>query len=99
MVPRQTLCVTFRFSGGVNPKTVIDVASRFQGDGVRFKAKLIGVDPVLEPQGEKMCLDSMMKMKVACGKTVQSTMPYYHTSTKATFDVLFLSFACESTCH
>ncbi|XP_062306945.1 disabled homolog 2-like [Osmerus eperlanus] len=49
--------------GGVNPKAVIDVTSRFQGDGVRFKAKLIGVDPVQEPQGDKMCLDSMMKLK------------------------------------
>ncbi|KAJ7993333.1 hypothetical protein DPEC_G00271340 [Dallia pectoralis] len=40
-----------------------DVASRFQGDGVRYKAKLIGMDFVPAGQGEKMCLDSMMKLK------------------------------------
>uniref|UniRef100_A0A3B5LB53 PID domain-containing protein n=1 Tax=Xiphophorus couchianus TaxID=32473 RepID=A0A3B5LB53_9TELE len=32
-------------------------------DGVRYKAKLIGVDPLPDPQGEKMLLDSMMKLK------------------------------------
>ncbi|XP_035996703.1 disabled homolog 2 [Fundulus heteroclitus] len=40
-----------------------DTRSRFEGDGVRYKAKLIGVDPVPQAQGEKMCLDSMMKLK------------------------------------
>ncbi|XP_028301333.1 disabled homolog 1-like isoform X2 [Gouania willdenowi] len=37
--------------------------SRFHGDGVRYKAKLIGLDAVPEAQGEKMCYDSMMKLK------------------------------------
>lgn len=37
--------------------------ARFQGDGVRYKAKLIGVDDVPEPRGDKMCQDSMMKLK------------------------------------
>uniref|UniRef100_A0A3B4TYI1 PID domain-containing protein n=1 Tax=Seriola dumerili TaxID=41447 RepID=A0A3B4TYI1_SERDU len=40
-----------------------DTTSRFHGDGVRYKAKLIGVDPVPEAQGDKMCWDSMMKLK------------------------------------
>ncbi|XP_059196388.1 disabled homolog 2-like [Centropristis striata] len=40
-----------------------DTASRFNGDGVRYKAKLIGVDPVPDAQGDKMCWDSMMKLK------------------------------------
>ncbi|XP_075943845.1 uncharacterized protein LOC142946449 [Anarhichas minor] len=44
------------------PRTPSD-ASRFNGDGVRYKAKLIGVDPVPYAQGEKMCWDSMMKLK------------------------------------
>ncbi|KAJ8277437.1 hypothetical protein GJAV_G00075140 [Gymnothorax javanicus] len=44
-------------------KTPEYVASRFQGDGVRYKAKLIGVDEVPESQGDKMCVDSMMKLK------------------------------------
>ncbi|XP_019904862.3 uncharacterized protein LOC105029307 isoform X6 [Esox lucius] len=40
-----------------------DVTCRFQGDGVRYKAKLIGMDFVPVAQGEKTCLDSMMKLK------------------------------------
>ncbi|XP_041791255.1 disabled homolog 2-like [Chelmon rostratus] len=45
------------------PRTPSDTTSRFHGDGVRYKAKLIGVDPVPDAQGDKMCLDSMMKLK------------------------------------
>ncbi|KAF4113245.1 disabled homolog 2 isoform X1 [Onychostoma macrolepis] len=37
--------------------------ARFQGDGVRYKAKLIGVDDIPEARGDKMCQDSMMKLK------------------------------------
>lgn len=47
-------------------KTPVETVSRFYGDGVRYKAKLIGVDPVPEAQGDKMCWDSMMKLKVVC---------------------------------
>ncbi|XP_028851595.1 disabled homolog 2 [Denticeps clupeoides] len=36
---------------------------RFKGDGVRYKAKLIGVDNVPEARGDKMSQDSMMKLK------------------------------------
>ena len=52
------------FPGGT--RTLSDSISRFHGDGVRYKAKLIGVDPVPDAQGEKMCWDSMMKLKVVC---------------------------------
>ncbi|XP_054459297.1 disabled homolog 1-like [Anoplopoma fimbria] len=45
------------------PRAPSDATSRFHGDGVRYKAKLIGVDPVPDAQGEKMCWDSMMKLK------------------------------------
>lgn len=31
---------------------------------MRYKAKLIGVDDVAEARGDKMCQDSMMKLKV-----------------------------------
>ncbi|KAG7282823.1 hypothetical protein CRUP_012212, partial [Coryphaenoides rupestris] len=44
-------------------KVVVDPTARFHGDGVRYKAKLIGTDQVVEAQGDKMCLDSMMKLK------------------------------------
>uniref|UniRef100_A0A8C9S8M0 PID domain-containing protein n=1 Tax=Scleropages formosus TaxID=113540 RepID=A0A8C9S8M0_SCLFO len=44
-------------------KTQAYLTQRFQGDGVRYKAKLIGVDEVPGPQGDKMSLDSMMKLK------------------------------------
>lgn len=38
--------------------------ARFQGDGVRYKAKLIGIDDVPDARGDKMSQDSMMKLKV-----------------------------------
>ncbi|XP_067340039.1 disabled homolog 2 isoform X2 [Channa argus] len=44
-------------------KTDEYLQSRFQGDGVRYKAKLIGIDDVPEARGDKMCQDSMMKLK------------------------------------
>ncbi|KAG7230660.1 hypothetical protein INR49_025377 [Caranx melampygus] len=44
-------------------RTHNDIRSRFHGDGVRYKAKVIGIDPVPAAQGDKMCLDSMMKLK------------------------------------
>ncbi|XP_010794102.1 disabled homolog 1 isoform X3 [Notothenia coriiceps] len=44
-------------------KTDDYLLGRFQGDGVRYKAKLIGVDDVSEARGDKMSQDSMMKLK------------------------------------
>ncbi|XP_031434205.1 disabled homolog 2-like [Clupea harengus] len=44
-------------------KTDEYLLARFQGDGVRYKAKMIGVDDVPEPRGDKMSQDSMMKLK------------------------------------
>ncbi|KAM9440609.1 disabled homolog 2 isoform 2-T2 [Clarias gariepinus] len=37
--------------------------ARFKGDGIRYKAKLIGIDDVPEARGDKMSQDSMMKLK------------------------------------
>ncbi|XP_024861121.1 disabled homolog 2 isoform X2 [Kryptolebias marmoratus] len=48
---------------GPTSRTEAGAPSRFHGDGVRYKAKLIGMDPVPDTQGEKMCRDSMMKLK------------------------------------
>ncbi|XP_051510905.1 disabled homolog 1-like isoform X2 [Myxocyprinus asiaticus] len=36
---------------------------RFKGDGVRYKAKLIGIDEVTAARGDKLCQDSMIKLK------------------------------------
>ncbi|XP_063075444.1 DAB adaptor protein 1b [Engraulis encrasicolus] len=36
---------------------------RFRGDGIRYKAKLIGIDEVTAARGDKLCQDSMMKLK------------------------------------
>nr|XP_056699995.1 disabled homolog 1 isoform X2 [Euleptes europaea] len=40
---------------------------RFKGDGVRYKAKLIGIDEVSAARGDKLCQDSMMKLKGIVG--------------------------------
>ncbi|XP_036382869.1 disabled homolog 2 isoform X2 [Megalops cyprinoides] len=44
-------------------KTDEFLLARFKGDGVRYKAKLIGVDDVPAARGDKMSQDSMMKLK------------------------------------
>ncbi|KAJ8286910.1 hypothetical protein GJAV_G00044800 [Gymnothorax javanicus] len=44
-------------------KTEEFLLARFKGDGVRYKAKLIGIDDVPEARGDKMSQDSMMKLK------------------------------------
>uniref|UniRef100_A0A8C5LUY2 DAB adaptor protein 2 n=1 Tax=Leptobrachium leishanense TaxID=445787 RepID=A0A8C5LUY2_9ANUR len=44
-------------------KTDEFLLARFKGDGVRYKAKLIGIDEVPEARGDKMSQDSMMKLK------------------------------------
>ncbi|KAJ8374729.1 hypothetical protein SKAU_G00053090 [Synaphobranchus kaupii] len=62
-IPNKTWRSSKKVSVPVIEKTPEHLASRFQGDGVRYKAKLIGVDEVPGPQGDKMCLDSMMKLK------------------------------------
>lgn len=38
-------------------------AKKFEGDGVSFKGKLIGVDELSIDRDEKICLDSMFKLK------------------------------------
>ncbi|XP_074062223.1 disabled homolog 2 isoform X4 [Macrotis lagotis] len=44
-------------------KTDEYLLARFKGDGVKYKAKLIGIDDVPDARGDKMCQDSMMKLK------------------------------------
>ncbi|KAG7273717.1 hypothetical protein CRUP_001797 [Coryphaenoides rupestris] len=48
---------------GLAEKTDEYLLGRFKGDGVRYKAKLIGIDDVAEARGDKMSQDSMMKLK------------------------------------
>ncbi|XP_016363764.1 DAB adaptor protein 1b isoform X2 [Sinocyclocheilus rhinocerous] len=40
-----------------------DLIQRFRGDGVSYKAKLIGIDEVTATRGDRLCQDSMMKLK------------------------------------
>lgn len=62
--PRSDLTVfaLFLFSG--SEKTDEYLLARFKGDGVKYKAKLIGIDDVPDARGDKMSQDSMMKLKV-----------------------------------
>jgi disabled homolog 1 len=36
---------------------------RFEGEGMAFKAKLIGMEDLTADRDEKICLDSMFKLK------------------------------------
>lgn len=38
-------------------------ASRFEGKGVNFKAKLIGIQKVNEARGDEMCQTALVKLK------------------------------------
>lgn len=40
-------------------------ASRFQSPGINYKGKLIGVEDVSGPRGDKMCQVAMAKVKAA----------------------------------
>lgn len=52
------------FSG--QDRSEATLIKRFKGEGVRYKAKLIGIDEVSAARGDKLCQDSMMKLKVLC---------------------------------
>lgn len=55
-------CFPHVFSG--QDRSEATLIKRFKGDGVRYKAKLIGIDEVSAARGDKLCQDSMMKLKV-----------------------------------
>lgn len=40
-----------------------DKFKRFEGEGVVFKAKLVGTELVMEPRGDKMCQNSIQRLK------------------------------------
>lgn len=57
------VCVCVCVSAGQD-RSEAALIRRFKGDGVRYKAKLIGLDEVTAARGDKLCQDSMMKLKV-----------------------------------
>ena len=67
----------FLFPG--SEKTDEYLLARFRGDGVKYKAKLIGIDDVPDARGDKMSQDSMMKLKVRGGKHAVSVFSRYPT--------------------
>ncbi|XP_071666288.1 disabled homolog 1 isoform X2 [Patagioenas fasciata] len=55
--------VTYQDSSTGQDRSEATLIKRFKGDGVRYKAKLIGIDEVSAARGDKLCQDSMMKLK------------------------------------
>ncbi|RWS06641.1 Phosphotyrosine-binding disabled-like protein [Dinothrombium tinctorium] len=45
-----------------------DSTNKFEGDGVVFKGKLLGIDPVSGPRGDKMCQQAMQRLKAIAKK-------------------------------
>src|SRR5438094_48243 len=56
-----------RKSSSSNEAPPIPIANvdpdKFMGDGIEFKGKLIGSELVPEPRGEKMCQNSLQRLK------------------------------------
>ncbi|XP_055956323.1 disabled homolog 1 isoform X2 [Patella vulgata] len=50
-------------ASGYTSKDPVADANRFQGEGINFRAKLIGIDDVPEARGDKMCQDTIQKLK------------------------------------
>lgn len=45
-------------------KDALPSEEKFSGQGITFKAKLIGIDPVAGPRGDKMCQSALQRLKV-----------------------------------
>lgn len=39
---------------------------RFDGDGINFRAKIIGIEDVFDARGNRMCQGALQKLKVYC---------------------------------
>lgn len=67
-IHQMTVCficlLLFFFLSPGQDRSEAALIKRFKGDGVRYKAKLIGIDEVTAARGDKLCQDSMMKLKV-----------------------------------
>jgi hypothetical protein len=50
-------------NANANAASTEDKYSKFEGDGVTFRAKLIGSELVMEPRGDKMCQNSIQRLK------------------------------------
>lgn len=48
----------------VASKDALPSEEKFAGQGITFKAKLIGIDPVTGPRGDKMCQSALQRLKV-----------------------------------
>ncbi|XP_050163439.1 disabled homolog 1 isoform X2 [Myiozetetes cayanensis] len=57
------LCIQDSITSTGQDRSEATLIKRFKGDGVRYKAKLIGIDEVSAARGDKLCQDSMMKLK------------------------------------
>ncbi|XP_066299484.1 nuclear pore complex protein DDB_G0274915-like isoform X3 [Branchiostoma lanceolatum] len=51
--------------GKKEPLTAEEKVKQYEGDGMVFKGKVIGIDDVEAARGDKMCQDSMNKLKLA----------------------------------
>uniref|UniRef100_A0A3Q2NN01 DAB adaptor protein 1a n=1 Tax=Fundulus heteroclitus TaxID=8078 RepID=A0A3Q2NN01_FUNHE len=59
----DSLCARVWFVSAGQDRSAPSLIRRFKGDGIRYKAKLIGLDEVTAARGDKLCQDSMMKLK------------------------------------
>uniref|UniRef100_T1L0Q0 PID domain-containing protein n=1 Tax=Tetranychus urticae TaxID=32264 RepID=T1L0Q0_TETUR len=53
----------------VASKDALPSEEKFAGQGITFKAKLIGIDPVTGPRGDKMCQSALQRLKALIKET------------------------------
>lgn len=69
----------------ITSKDALPSEEKFSGQGIIFKAKLIGVDPVTGPRGDKMCQSALQRLKVSVVFMLitlhhKKTLHHYHES-------------------
>ena len=65
---RSILCDRQTLMLNINVQIIIIAATdpaRFEGNGISYRAKIIGIEDVSEARGDKMCQETIQKLKSA----------------------------------
>lgn len=100
LISPTLVCFSFSSSAGQD-RSEAGLIKRFRGDGMRYKAKLIGIDEVTAARGDKLCQDSMMKLKVQTSLCVCLSLCGHHWASSiisVRFGISMLRHGCVVCC-